>query len=1203
MALTPGQQKCVDTFLGPLSVSAGAGSGKTYTLTRRIVNAFETGFIDDIGQVLAITFTSKAAGEIKSRVKGALKASGRSDQALLVDSAWISTIHGACSRILRAHALELGINPAFKIADEATAKTMLDESLEKVLGAEDDLVSPCGFDDLFEEYGSSSGGFSAGLSVADMVRALVASAGASPNGISSLVLPPSAQGVHRLASDMLEAVSAAMAAAETQKQSKARDTFLESSAKELEELESALAAKDLSYKELLGLFNELPMPTKKFGDVEFKAQIDERVQEYLALVAEARLGLAEPHLGELLHLANLVFEEYARRKREAGLLDNDDLLTCASRMFVEHPEIAADYTNRFKLIMIDEFQDTDQMQIDMIERMAGSDLERLCTVGDAQQSIYRFRGADVSVYRRHVKTVEQSNAKGSITLSDNFRSHVDVLAFVDRIFSQPTVFGRSFMSLCASRDESRVKSPYRGDAPRIEVQLTTYQNGVPSENARSVVARRIAERFAELRAAGQNASDMVVLLGTMRHADAFADALREAGLPCVVSGGSIFSSAPEVGLMVRLAEVIANPKDTEALFEVLSSEIFSLSADDFIALSTRYDEQRGIPRRVSLDKGVHASLLDASHEGKTSPALSQALQVLAFIEEAVGAARVSAIMRNVVLGTGWLARLEDGGPEGLARAANVYKAIRIVEGIEAEKPFGPAGIASEFRLRVEVAKEAPGALSAASGDFVRIMTVHASKGLEFPVVAIAELRSDSSRARKLECAAIGGKTYLSLDAGSSLSPFIEKQSAPVAKAGNYDPFGGDDELSEESLEQIIANPADHIVAEVRAAIREHEKQGEAQESKRLLYVAITRAKEAVICAPMGKRTKNDASGLSKSAWGDVESALVGEGAVFEPGISMLDYGGEAPARVERIDLSPAQDEPCDVADVAECVNGPSSDAPRFVDIPSIAPFSEFPCVLPESLRANVHSYSSLAEVASHAAAFDLGATAGDAALLVDGNDASPDLDDQIGLRPSFSADADKATDLGTAFHRLAQYAVVAHEEGGRLACPPKDRIDALCHACRLTPLQVVRLNVALRRWFESDIARKVSRFRSIRAEFPFFVQIGKGAHASFLEGEIDLLAEGDDGLSAFVVDYKTGGSPLEDAASLRSKHGLQAKCYAYAVLAQGFERVDLAFVRVEQRDEAALGDEPEIVPFSFTHDDFTSLEREIASVIELRETR
>lgn len=104
MALTPGQKACVETLDKPIAVSAGAGSGKTYTLTRRIVYALEEKQIDSIDEVLAITFTTKAAAEIKSRVKSALRAQGLKDEALKVDGAYISTIHGMCSRILHAHA-------------------------------------------------------------------------------------------------------------------------------------------------------------------------------------------------------------------------------------------------------------------------------------------------------------------------------------------------------------------------------------------------------------------------------------------------------------------------------------------------------------------------------------------------------------------------------------------------------------------------------------------------------------------------------------------------------------------------------------------------------------------------------------------------------------------------------------------------------------------------------------------------------------------------------------------------------------------------------------------------------------------------------------------------------------------------------------------------------------------------------------------
>ena len=197
MALTIGQEKCVNTLDKPLAVSAGAGSGKTFTLTRRIVHALESGYLTDIDQVLAITFTSKAAGEIKSRVKGALRAGGMTEQALKTDEAWISTIHGMCSRILRAHALELGLDPAFKVADEATVRTLLDASLEEVLGGRDDLVtvaegvSPERLDALFASFDVHSAGPRT-ASVEGMVRQLVEAASAHPDGMASVVAPPEA---------------------------------------------------------------------------------------------------------------------------------------------------------------------------------------------------------------------------------------------------------------------------------------------------------------------------------------------------------------------------------------------------------------------------------------------------------------------------------------------------------------------------------------------------------------------------------------------------------------------------------------------------------------------------------------------------------------------------------------------------------------------------------------------------------------------------------------------------------------------------------------------------------------------------------------------------------------------------------------------------------------------------------------------------
>ena len=1216
MALTSGQEKCVNTLDAPLAVSAGAGSGKTYTLTRRIVHALECGFLDDIDQVLAITFTSKAAGEIKSRVKSALRAGGMTEQALKVDDAWVSTIHGMCARILRAHALELGIDPTFTVADEARVKTLLDESLEEVLGGRDDLVSVAAdidsarLDALFAQFDVRGAGLNT-ASVEGMVRELVQAAAAHPDGMASLVLPPAAAGPVKLLTQLVDVAQTAAALAEGVKPGSTRDKFLAATAEAVEGAQALVAdgAQALTYTRALEAMNAFPVPGRNFGkNTPYGEQAAELAEQYFACAAQARCGAAEEPLRTLVAVAELVASAFARRKREAGVLDNNDLLAFAACAFRDHPAIEQAYANRFKLVMVDEFQDTDQLQVDMIKRMAGEGFSRMCTVGDAQQSIYRFRGADVSVYRRHLADVAARNPEGIIELPDNFRSHRDVLALCDRVFEQPQVFGAGFMSLAPGRDEEQVKRPFLCDGPRVQVQVTvTPSRGVAAADAVAIAARRVAQSFAELRAAGHAPGDMVVLLGSMSRANAYADALRAVGLPCVVAGGSIFNRAPEVALMVRLAQAIANPKWTSALFEVLSSELFALSADDLLELSTGFDDERGIPRRRAFDQGFRNVERKVAAGREVSPALVSCAKLMRRAAEQVGNIALADVMQGIVADSGWLARLEAAGPEGLARAANVYKAIRMARDIEATGGLGPSSVANELALRVDLAKEAPGALSAAGGDFVRIMTIHASKGLEFPIVAVAELRDDSARSQALACCSVAGRTYVSLDGGRGIDRLREKASSLVAKSGAYQPFG---EFDEDELAEMVtraATPADR-----RAAIKLHEARGEAAEARRLLYVALTRAKEALVVSMRGKASKTDATGLSKGSWGDVQSAFVGVGNVFEPGVSMFDFGGQRPARVECVHVSPAdvdellgrggsaaaQGTPDDVGAAAGAV-APTSDldaasvsageevAAARIAVPVVPPYEPARGKPYAPTRAGVFSYSSIAE--GHDAFADLSV--------------SGDADDAAAARFAV-ADADAATNLGTAFHRLAQLAVLAWQPGCALERPGAARQRVLERSCALSAAQCERLDAALARWFASDVAARVAGCANVRAEVPFFARLGTAQRSAYLEGEIDVLAEccapgaiDSSAGEALVVDYKTGGSPAETPEQLHEKHLLQATCYAYAVLSQGYAQVECVFVRVEQ-GRADAPSQPQTVRYRFSAADVPAMRQAIVQVYE-----
>ena len=1187
MALTIGQEKCVNTLDAPLAVSAGAGSGKTFTLTRRIVHALESGYLSDIDQVLAITFTSKAAGEIKSRVKGALRAGGMTEQALKTDEAWISTIHGMCSRILRAHALELGLDPAFKVADEATVKTLLDASLEEVLGGRDDLVtvaegvSPQRLDALFASFDVHPAGPRT-ASVEGMVRQLVEAASAHPDGMASVAAPPEAPGPIKLLAQLVDTAETAYALADAVKPGSTRDKFLAATQDALEGARELIGrgSDGLTYRRVLSVMNGFPVPGRNFGkNTPYGEQAAELAEQYCAIAAQARCGLVQEQLVTLIDVAKSVADAFARRKREAGLLDNNDLLSFASRAFRDHPAIQAAYADRFKLVMVDEFQDTDQLQVDMIKRMAGEGFSRMCTVGDAQQSIYRFRGADVSVYRRHLEDVRRRNPEGIIELPDNFRSHGDVLALCDRIFEQPQVFGAGFMSLAPGRDESEVEHPFLPDGPRVQVQVTVAPSrGVASSDAAAIAARRVAKAFSEFAAAGHRPGDMVVLLGGMGRANVYAEALRAEGLPCVVAGGSIFNRAPEVALMVRLAQAVANPKWTSALFEVLSSELFALSADDLLELSTGMDEERGIPRRRAFDQGFRHIERKVAAGRAVSPALAACASLMRRASEQVGNAALADIMQGIVADSGWLARLEAAGPEGLARAGNVYKAIRMARDIEAADGVGPAGVAEELALRVELAKEAPGALSAEGGDFVRIMTVHASKGLEFPIVAVAELRDDAARSQALECCSIEGRTYVSLDGGHVLERLKEKTSSLVSKSGSYQPFC---EFDDEELAAMVSRS--QLPADRRAAIKLHEERGEAAESRRLLYVALTRAKEALVVSMRGKSSKADATGLSKSCWGDVQSALVGEGCVFEPGVSMFDFGGQRPARVECVHLTPES-----VEKLLGRANGAADGSAAggtagMIAVPVVGPYEPERGRPYAGARANMFSYSSIAEDAAGLADFSVEDAADDAAGA------------SLGVR-----DADAATSLGTAFHRLAQLAALAWRPGCALERPDAARQQALERSCGLSAEQRDRLDGALDRWFASDIAARAGACESVRAEAPFLVRVGGACDAAYLEGEIDLLGcvaaagtrEQPAG-SALVVDYKTGGSPAEDAEQLHEKHLLQATCYAYAVLMEGYAQVECVFVRVEQ-DRADAPGQPQTVSYRFDAADADEMGRALA---------
>ena len=523
-----------------------------------------------------------------------------------------------------------------------------------------------------------------------------------------------------------------------------------------------------------------------------------------------------------------------------------------------------------------------------------------------------------------------------------------------------------------------------------------------------------------------------------------------------------------------------------------------------------------------------------------------------------------------------MARLEREGACGVACAANVLKAIRLVEEIERARPIGPASVARAFSDELDAGlKEAPGALSGAGGDVVRIMTIHASKGLEFPIVALADFEDAGRAGSKLVVEACGSAVRASLAPGSTLDAFpqlAKRATAALASAGDGD--GEDaDALAARRFVEGAADPSRPCSqAAYRAALVERAAREELAEARRKLYVGLTRASEALVVAMDAKAPSPGKPFSYAPLVDDIRSALCG-GEDFPQGEADLAYGGTRPARFERIAVLPAVESDGDGKG-----REAGSALPAEKAVPSrqrffVPPADERPRAFRfpwEGGREGVFSYSSLAP------AFAAGGVGEEAR-----GGGAPDVSDV-----SDASDADRATRLGAAFHRAAQFAV----EAGR--APDGSHLDALARSFGLSEAQRARLEAACERWFSSAAFAEALAWPTRRAEVPFLVRAG----GERLAGAVDLLCSEGAGAQgrALVVDYKTGGADGESFESVRERHALQASCYAYALLRSGFEEVELRFVRVERE---GAGGGPEEVRYRFGACDLADLE---ARILEAR---
>ena len=1133
---TPGQEKTIKTLDKPLFVAAGAGSGKTFTLTQRIVWALKEGsgadgkpYLSSLDQALIITFTNAAATEIKERVREALEKEGLHSAALQVDDAWISTIHGMCSRILKIHALDLGLDPEFEIIDDMTRNQLVNISIEEVL-------RELSQDESYAEFLSTYAGNRDALK--SRIETLISYAQSSPVGMDAISFVGDSSDLEVLKAELeslygaLEELKAAIAEKKPDEADQLQSVQSELSNKLQQHLVLSLTDFDQAFWETLGKAVKAVRSTKEIKNVKDEAAYQLKVCSSLfGLIQDTSEGQC------LKDVTEQVYKLFKQKKLAAGGLDNDDLLHLTAKVFEEHPEIAAVYTDKFKLVMVDEFQDTDQQQVQMIKSLSGKDAQYLTTVGDAQQSIYRFRGADVDVFfRRQAEVSEDLQPR----LVDNFRSHNEILRFVAKVCSADGMIP-NFMDLSAGREEPA--TPFIAHSPRVYFEVTKFEksgNSKPGDDATrsQLVAYQLADRINTLiQDENIQAKDVAILMKSVKKAQPYIEALRTFGIESVVSGASTFGEQPEVQLIGSLLQTLANMYDSyEGLFPVLSSEIFSLDASDLLLLGTNFGENGQRITNRDIAESVVNGVCNPPFE--ISPKLKNALEVLSNARSSLSNKRVSDVIKKVVLDAGWISRLQKMGNEGQSKIANIFAALEQIDSLQKELSIGVASVAKAFSQWCNTAKESPKVLHCSTQNAVTFMTIHASKGLEFPVVAVVGAVSGPK-------AGAGSEPFLHVRKDDSYQIAFSSSSKKL-----HELYDGCHEVPT-SLDECKS------LLEWRMFLETQENEFEEQEQNRRLYVALTRAREAVILTSTIDLTKE---GISPRYTRKITNALFEE-PPLSAGEHQFEYGGNLAGCMRVVQGSGKKDEPIQVEGL-ELVEPFDSNPGEEENSQAVETFDLY-----EKVQLSVAAetaYDQRKGFFSYSSAHQQMAE-----NFKGENDLQPVAETSVVLPGTLADDEVDPTNLGSAFHELAQIMVETQSK------VDEKTIERQCFKNSVPQRAVSRVKQALELWSNSAIRQEALAHDVVIAESPFTLQVNS-EYGNYVEGAIDLLAYNKGSKDALVIDYKTGDKGLS-VAQIYAHHQMQANFYAYVLMQRGFTKVECAFVCVEVEEAG----QPHVARYTF----------------------
>ena len=838
---TAEQSLAIQTTQVSVALSAGAGCGKTFVLTERFLAYFDRrdrpdAQPSDLGRVVAITFTERAAREMRDRIRNKcherLAAAEPEDAGywadLLrgLDNARISTIHSFCASLLRSRAVEAGVDPQFEVLEQAQADTLLSEVIDdrlRQLLAEHDGVTL----ELATRFDLAL--------LRDMMRTLVLD-GSSDHFEAWLQVSP-AQQVARwetcfrdiVLGTIVRQISESAAAQKVLgilREHTVDNPAMQARREVLLEKLTAIAHSADS-QALLADLEAIQVSARVQGGGGAKAwesaevyaafrdaatELRKRIDEVIPLTAFDPRAAQEAAVvgGQLLAIADGMHRRYAQQKQELNVLDFNDLLSGARQLLTDprHRDLRTRLASQIDLLLVDEFQDTDPLQVELVQALCDEDIAggKLFFVGDYKQSIYRFRGADPDVFR---KLREQTPKQGRQSLTRNFRSQPAILTFVNALFWHD--LGDDYEPLRPDRDQV---------SPLPAVEFLWAGATADAKESKEAQRRREAEWIARrVRAlidgqqpivwdaaaaeAGKPAArpaqcgDFAILFRALSDVELYEDALRRYDIDYYLVGGHAFYAQQEIFDLLNLLRTLDSRADLVSLAGVLRSGFFSLADETIFWLA-------GHP------EGLAAGLFGPVYPAEISPEQQQrarfAATTLSQLRDCKDRLRICEVIDEALARTGYDAVLLNEFL-GERKLANLRKLVEQARAFERGDLFGLSDFIAQLAQFVARQPEEPlAAMHSEDTNVVRLMTIHQSKGLEFPIVIVPDLdrrRNDQSAPAHFD---------------SRLGPLVRLPATADGKAppGGYEMW------------------------------RFMERSHEAAELNRLLYVATTRAADYLI---------------------------------------------------------------------------------------------------------------------------------------------------------------------------------------------------------------------------------------------------------------------------------------------------------------------------------------------------------------------